>query len=122
MGLTASLKTWITGFDPAAVAEAVRARVEEAGPPPVVRNLPPRERRAFDRLVSITSLIGAAAPDFWVAIVAIVVFAVGLGWLPTSGVGTAWHWILPVGVLFIRPFGIILQIVRGSMVTARWWR
>jgi peptide/nickel transport system permease protein len=72
----------------------------------------------FDRLVSITSLIGAAAPDFWVAIVAIVVFAVGLGWLPTSGVGTAWHWILPVGVLFIRPFGIILQIVRGSMVTA----
>jgi peptide/nickel transport system permease protein len=73
---------------------------------------------AFDRLVSMISLIGAAAPDFWVAIVAIVVFAVGLGWLPTSGVGTAWHWILPVGVLFIRPFGIILQIVRGSMVTA----
>ena len=73
---------------------------------------------AFDRLVSMISLIGAAAPDFWVAIVGIVVFAVGLGWLPTSGVGTAWHWILPVGVLFIRPFGIILQIVRGSMVTA----
>jgi peptide/nickel transport system permease protein len=73
---------------------------------------------AFDRLVSMISLIGTAAPDFWVAIVGIVVFAVGLGWLPTSGVGTAWHWILPVGVLFIRPFGIILQIVRGSMVTA----
>jgi peptide/nickel transport system permease protein len=72
----------------------------------------------FDRLVSMISLIGAAAPDFWVAIVGIVVFAVGLGWLPTSGVGTAWHWILPVGVLFIRPFGIILQVVRGSMVTA----
>lgn len=57
----------------------------------------------FDRIASLTSLIGASAPDFWVAIVAIVVFALGLGWLPTSGTGTVWHWILPVGVLFIRP-------------------
>lgn len=72
----------------------------------------------FDRIASLTSLIGASAPDFWVAIVAIVVFAVGLGWLPTSGTGTVWHWILPVGVLFIRPFGLIVQVVRGSMITA----
>ncbi|MFO1165833.1 MAG: ABC transporter permease [Paracoccus sp. (in: a-proteobacteria)] len=72
----------------------------------------------FDRIASLTSLIGASAPDFWVAIVAIVVFALGLGWLPTSGTGTVWHWILPVGVLFIRPFGLIVQVVRGSMITA----
>ena len=72
----------------------------------------------FDRIASLTSLIGASAPDFWVAIVAIVVFALGLGWLPTSGTGTVWHWILPVAVLFIRPFGLIVQVVRGSMITA----
>lgn len=72
----------------------------------------------FDRIASLTSLIGASAPDFWVAIVAIVVFSVGLGWVPTSGTGTIWHWILPVGVLFIRPFGLIVQVVRGAMMTA----
>jgi peptide/nickel transport system permease protein len=72
----------------------------------------------FDRLVSLLSLIGASAPDFWIAIVAITVFSIGLGWLPTSGTGTIWHWILPVAVLFIRPFGLILQVVRGSMVQA----
>ena len=72
----------------------------------------------FDRLVSIVSLVAASAPDFWIAIVAIVVFAINLSWLPTSGVGTPWHWILPVGVLFIRPFGLIVQVVRGSMLTA----
>ena len=72
----------------------------------------------FDRVASITALVGAAAPDFWVAIVAIVVFSVGLGWLPTSGTGTVLHWVLPVAVLFIRPFGLIVQVVRGAMLGA----
>ena len=72
----------------------------------------------FDRIATFCSLIAASAPDFWIAIVAIVVFSVNLGWVPTSGTGTPWHWILPVSVLFIRPFGLILQVVRGSMITA----
>lgn len=72
----------------------------------------------FDRIATFFSLIGASAPDFWIAIVAIVLFSVNLGWLPTSGTGTAWHWVMPVAVLFIRPFGLILQVVRGSMITA----
>jgi peptide/nickel transport system permease protein len=45
----------------------------------------------FDRIVTFTSVIGASAPDFWIAIVGITVFAIGLGWLPTSGTGTVWH-------------------------------
>lgn len=71
----------------------------------------------FDRFATFFSLIGAAAPDFWLAIVAIVIFAVKLHVLPTSGMGTFWHWVLPVSVLFIRPFGLILQVVRGSMIS-----
>ncbi|MDK1373979.1 MULTISPECIES: ABC transporter permease [unclassified Sinorhizobium] len=72
----------------------------------------------FDRFVSLVSLVGASAPDFWIAIVGIVIFSITFGWVPTSGTGTVWHWILPVAVLFIRPFGLILQVVRGSMLTA----
>jgi len=71
----------------------------------------------FDRIATFFSLIGASAADFWVAIVAIVIFSVNLGWLPTSGTGTLWHWIMPISVLFIRPFGLILQVVRGSMLS-----
>jgi peptide/nickel transport system permease protein len=71
----------------------------------------------FDRVSGIVSLVAASAPDFWIAIVAIVVFAVGLGWLPTSGTGTVWHWVLPIAILFIRPFGLIVQVVRGSMIS-----
>jgi peptide/nickel transport system permease protein len=72
----------------------------------------------FDRFSSMLSLIGASVPDFWLAIVAIVIFAIQLSWLPTSGTGTLAHWILPISVLFVRPFGIIVQVVRGSMISA----
>ncbi len=72
----------------------------------------------FDRLSSMLSLSGASAPDFWVAIMAILLFAVALGWLPTSGTGTPWHWVLPVAILVIRPFGLLVQVVRGAMITA----
>ncbi|MEX2396764.1 MAG: ABC transporter permease, partial [Balneolales bacterium] len=72
----------------------------------------------FDRMASTISLVGASAPDFWIAIVAILIFSVQLEWLPTSGTGSVLHWVLPVSILFIRPFGLILQVVRGSMVQA----
>jgi len=70
----------------------------------------------FDRLATTVSLAGASAPDFWVAIVSILVFAVALGLLPTSGTGTPLHWIMPIGVLMLRPFGLLTQVVRGSML------
>jgi peptide/nickel transport system permease protein len=72
----------------------------------------------FDRVASVGSLIGASAPDFWLAISAILLFAVALGWLPTSGTGTVWHWLMPVGVLALRPFGMLVQVVRGAMIGA----
>jgi peptide/nickel transport system permease protein len=71
---------------------------------------------AFDRVASIASLAGASAPDFWIAISAILLFAVTLGWLPTSGMGGPLTWILPVAVLAVRPFGILVQVVRNTMV------
>ena len=72
----------------------------------------------FDRCSSVISLAGASAPEFWIALIGILFFAVALGWLPTSGTGTAWHWILPVAVLTIRPLGLLIQVVRGAMITA----
>ncbi|MBB2972706.1 ABC transporter permease [Mesorhizobium sp. RMAD-H1] len=72
----------------------------------------------FDRFVTIISLAGASAPDFWVAIVAILIFAVGLDLLPTSGTGTLLHWVMPIFVLTLRPFGLLVQVVRGTMLGA----
>ena len=71
-----------------------------------------------DRLVSVVSLAGASAPDFWIAIVGILIFAVSFGMLPTSGTGSAAHYVLPVFVLMLRPTGLLVQVVRGSMISA----
>jgi peptide/nickel transport system permease protein len=72
----------------------------------------------FDRMGSTFALIGASAPDFWVAITAILLFSVSLGWLPTSGTGGFLYWIMPVTVLALRPFGLLVQVMRGAMLDA----
>jgi peptide/nickel transport system permease protein len=72
----------------------------------------------FDRVATTLSLIGASAPNFWTAIVGILVFAVWLRILPTSGMGGPSYWVLPVAILVLRPAGIITQVVRGSMISA----
>jgi peptide/nickel transport system permease protein len=72
----------------------------------------------FDRFTSVLSLAAASMPDFWLAITAILIFAVSLGMLPTSGIGGPEYWILPVGVLMFRITGTTTQVVRGSMISS----
>jgi peptide/nickel transport system permease protein len=72
----------------------------------------------FDRVASLISLAGASIPNFWIAIVGVLVFAVWFRVLPTSGTGTPWHWVLPVTVLFVRPCGVLTQVVRSAMIDA----
>jgi peptide/nickel transport system permease protein len=72
----------------------------------------------FDRVATIAALLGASAPDFWVAITGIIVFSITLGWLPTSGYeGHVAYWVMPVGVLLLRPFGLLVQVTRGAMLS-----
>jgi len=72
----------------------------------------------LDRFVNVISLAGASLPNFWLALVSVLLFAVWLRWLPTSGSGGLSHWILPVVVLAVRPCGLIAQVVRGAMISA----
>jgi peptide/nickel transport system permease protein len=46
----------------------------------------------------------------------ILLFAVQLGWLPTSGFGGPRFVILPALALMVRPLGRISQVVRGAMI------
>jgi peptide/nickel transport system permease protein len=71
----------------------------------------------FDRLASLLSLGGASIPNFWLAIMGILVFAVHMRWLPTSGVGGAPYWVLPIATMALKPTGVMVQVLRGTMIS-----
>src|SRR5690606_3862194 len=75
-----------------------------------------RPRSLADRIVSVVSLIGVSIADFWLGLMLILLFAVQLGWLPTSGLGGLNFVILPAAALAVRPIGRISQVVRSAML------
>lgn len=73
-------------------------------------------RSLADRLASNLSLATASVPDFWLALMGILIFSVYLGLLPVSGTGGAAYWVLPVLTLMARPLGVLVQVTRGALV------
>lgn len=69
----------------------------------------------------IFALLGQSAPSFWVAIMLMWIFAVLLGWLPTSGKGEPGldrlqHLILPALAIGWYQVAALMRLVRSSML------
>ena len=62
------------------------------------------------------ALLGIATPNFWVAIMLIMLFGAILGWLPTYGRGGLDHLILPAFVLGWAGMAGMTRLVRSSML------
>ncbi|AEJ40598.1 binding-protein-dependent transport systems inner membrane component [Sulfobacillus acidophilus TPY] len=83
-----------------------------------------RPNRWIDATSRILALIGAAVPNFWLALVLVYLFSVtwhwfpSLGWVPLSqGLGAnLWHLVLPAGVLALQLAAITARILRGEML------
>ncbi|ARO15907.1 peptide/nickel transport system permease protein (plasmid) [Ketogulonicigenium robustum] len=69
-----------------------------------------------DRLTTSVGLLGLAMPQFWVGLMAIMVFAVWLKWLPTSGAGSVWHLVLPAATMALAPLARFTMMVRANMI------
>jgi len=84
-----------------------------------------------DALSSVASIIGFSVPGFLLAIIAIIVFAVGLRWFPTSGTHTIAvtfpsplhalldhlkYLVLPASILVLGWTAYLFRMIRSSML------
>jgi len=70
----------------------------------------------FDSVGKIFALLGQSLPSFWLGIVLMWIFAVTLGWLPTSGRGTWQHMVLPAICLGWFQVAAMMRLIRSSML------
>ena len=83
-----------------------------------------RPRSRLDVAVNFGCFAGVSLPTFWLALILILIFAQGLGWLPASGLGDGEqgnlaerlrHMVLPVATLTIASLGGYTRYVRAAM-------
>jgi ABC-type dipeptide/oligopeptide/nickel transport system permease component len=80
----------------------------------------------FDRAVMSVTLLAGSAPQFWLGLLLVLVFAIWLRWLPVSGmqnmaedgglVDRMRHLILPAVTTALGPAAIITRMARSSVV------
>jgi peptide/nickel transport system permease protein len=71
---------------------------------------------ALDTVANLVAVLGQSLPQFWVGIVLIQIFAVGLRWLPVAGVGGVSHYILPAFTLGWFVVAGMMRLLRSSML------
>lgn len=70
----------------------------------------------FDYGSMVVSLFGISMPIFWLGLMAMLLFAVILGWFPAVGRGTLAHLVLPAVSLGANSAAVIARMTRSSML------
>ena len=70
----------------------------------------------LDAALTGLATLGQSIPNFWLGLMAIVVFAVHLGWLPTSGRGGWLHLVLPAITLSSYSMASLTRLMRSSVL------
>lgn len=69
-----------------------------------------------DSILRVFSMLGISMPQFWFAILMIILFAVKLKWFPVSGLYGLKYWVLPMLSLGILNSATVLRISRSSVL------
>ncbi len=62
------------------------------------------------------ALLGVSTPIFWSGLILVLFFSLKLGWFPTGGIGSMWHFVLPTLSLGFFTAGIIARQTRSSLL------
>lgn len=77
------------------------------------------ERKWVDTVVMVIALVGVSTPSFWLGILLILVFSLGLGWFPTSGIGGIDRLVLPSLTLGLYGAGYLARFARSSVLEVK---
>jgi len=72
--------------------------------------------KVMDSVVSVVSTLGIAVPSFVLCTFLLYIFGVKLKILPTMGLSTPAHYIMPVVALAFYPTAYIMRLMRSSML------
>ena len=70
----------------------------------------------FDYGAMFGSTLGVAVPNYWIGLMAIVIFSVQVNWLPPYGADSWRAYILPVIVLSIEEMAALARLTRGATI------
>jgi len=70
----------------------------------------------IDLVAMGVALLGQSVPNFWLAIMMILVFSVSWGLLPTSGRGGLLHVVMPALAIAINLMALLTRLVRTTMI------
>ena len=72
--------------------------------------------KVVDNVIIVIATCGIAVPGFVVCTLLMYFFGLKLGWLPTFGLATPLHYIMPVMALAFYPTAYITRLMRSSML------
>lgn len=75
-----------------------------------------RQNSWLDTGITSFSVAGMAVPNFWLALIAIHIFATTLGWLPSAGQGGLKYLVLPALVLSAEGIALTVRMTRSAMI------
>lgn len=75
-----------------------------------------KQNSVYDYLSTVFALFGASMPGFWLGMILVILFAVTLKWVPTSGVDSIKSWILPCITAGLFPVATIMRTTRSSVL------
>lgn len=72
--------------------------------------------RSWDGLIMVISLLAVSTPSYWLALMLMLVFSLWLGMLPSIGISTPLHYVLPIVTLGAQSGGMIARMTRAAML------
>ena len=75
-----------------------------------------KQNKLTDNVIMVFSLLSVSTPSFFLALVMMLLFSIHLGWLPSMGLRTPLHYVLPIITLGMQSVGLIARTTRSSML------